>query len=41
VGASSTDIKQTGSFEVANEVLVEQAHKALAPLQPIAELVKK
>ncbi|GAB3298395.1 glycoside hydrolase family 3 N-terminal domain-containing protein [Hymenobacter tenuis] len=40
IGASSTDLKQTGSFEVAKELMAEQAHRAVMPTRAIAELVK-
>jgi beta-glucosidase len=41
VGASSRDIKRTARLEVAREVVVQQAHRALAPQVAIEELHPK
>jgi beta-glucosidase len=38
IGASSTDSKLTGSFDLAKELMVKQDTKALAPLEPINEM---
>ena len=38
VGASSEDIKQEGSFNLAKTLTVEKVHKALAPQTAIDEL---
>ena len=40
VGASSTAIKQTASFQLPAELLVEKCHKVLQPQVPINELTK-
>ena len=39
VGASSTDIKLIGSFDLAKELIVKQDTKALTPVEPIDELI--
>ncbi|MEP6950586.1 MAG: glycoside hydrolase family 3 C-terminal domain-containing protein [Ginsengibacter sp.] len=41
VGASSVDIKQTGSFNLSNEIVVEKCHNVLAPQGIINELTGK
>jgi beta-glucosidase len=40
IGASSTDIKQTASFNLANEMVTEKCNKVLAPQVEINELKK-
>ncbi|QQL51607.1 glycoside hydrolase family 3 C-terminal domain-containing protein [Mucilaginibacter ginkgonis] len=40
IGASSTDIKKDGSFNLAKPITVEHVHKALAPSGPINEIVR-
>ena len=41
IGASSLDIKQTASFELPGDIVVEKDHKVLAPQTPINELKAK
>jgi beta-glucosidase len=41
LGASSRDVKGTARIEVAKEIVVEKAHRALAPKAPIQELRPK
>jgi beta-glucosidase len=41
VGASSVDIKQTGGFNLSNELVVEKCHNVLAPQVTINELMGK
>jgi beta-glucosidase len=41
VGASSTDTKQTTSFKLANDIVVEKCNKVLTPQVSINELTKK
>jgi beta-glucosidase len=41
VGASSIDIKQTGSFNLSKEIVVEKCHKVLTPQVTINELTGK
>ena len=38
VGTSSTDIKLTGTFDLANDLLVKQDTRALVPAEPINEM---
>lgn len=38
IGASSEDIKATAGFSLASSLVVEQEHKALAPVQAIEEI---
>lgn len=40
IGASSTDIKKSGKFEVGNSITVMKVHKALAPPVTINELTR-
>ncbi len=40
VGASSKDIRLTGDFTVANDIITEKCHKVLAPQTDINELKK-
>ena len=40
-GASSIDIKQTGGFNLSNEIVVEKCHNVLAPQVTINELTGK
>jgi len=40
IGASSEDIKQTKSFSLSNDLIVEKVNRALAPQEPINELKK-
>jgi beta-glucosidase len=40
-GASSVDIKQTGSFNLSHEIVVEKCHNVLAPQVTINELMGK
>lgn len=41
IGASSLDIKQTASFDLPGDIVVEKDHKVLAPQTPINELKAK
>lgn len=38
IGASSTDIKQTASFNLAADIITQQCNKVLAPQETISEL---
>jgi beta-glucosidase len=38
VGASSADIRQTGTFEVKKETVVARTNRALAPKRPVPEI---
>ena len=38
IGASSINIKQSISFQLANNLVVEKVHNVMAPLVPIQEL---
>ena len=38
IGASALDIRQTATFDVPQELVVEQAHNVLVPQAPINEL---
>jgi len=40
IGASSDDINLTKAFKLANDLVIEKVHKALAPQVPINELKK-
>jgi beta-glucosidase len=41
IGASSLDIKQTASFDLPKDIVVEKDHKVLTPQTPINELKAK
>jgi beta-glucosidase len=41
IGASSLDIKQTASFDLPKDIIVEKDHKVLTPQTPINELKAK
>jgi len=41
IGTSSLNIKQTASFQLANDIIVEKDHKVLTPQTPINELKAK
>ena len=40
IGASSTDIRKTGKFDVNNSITVMKVHKALAPVMTVNEMTK-
>jgi beta-glucosidase len=41
IAASATDTKLEGSFDLAQELVVEQAHNVLAPQAPISEITHR